>query len=433
MANHRNNFIHSLFTFLQKKEYLLLKWWGQELDSLSVGSDLDILIRPSSIQKIETFLKATTTLSGIQQVKHIGVHHYFLYFEDGGFLQIDLLTQFIRKNIVYINTDEAFASTRIINGIKTYSLDKLFEHVILFNFLNHNGLPSKYTKFFHSLPLPQLENLLKNFNQKYQTNHEALANISFNTKTRSTLKNHILQYKENRLVNRILHGFKFVNFSWRSLKVNNGEIITFSGVDGAGKSTILQDTLDLLEGKFRKQVVVLRHRPSLLPILSAWKYGKENAEKRSMSQLPRQGKNASTLSSSIRFGYYYLDYLLGQVYVWAKYVLRGKVVLYDRYYYDFIIDGKRSNINLPCSLSKRLFTFLQKPKLNFFLYADAQTILKRKKELPAQHIEELTNGYQTLFQEFAKKYNSKFIPIENVDRQKTLSIIEQNFIQQMVA
>lgn len=433
MANLKNSFIQSFFSFLQDKEYILLKWWGQDLNCLPVQSDLDILVRPHQLPQIEAFLKTTKGIKGYQQQEHIGVHHYFLYFEDGQFLQIDFLTQFIRKNIVYINTEEAFASTRIINGIKTYSLEKLFEHVVLFNLLNGSGLPTKYQCFFNSLPLPQLEHLLGNFNQNFKTNFQSITDTHYTKSTHQILKNHILANKENRLANRILHGLKFVNFSWRSLKVNNGEIITFSGVDGAGKSTILQDTLNLLEGKFRKQVVVLRHRPSLLPILSAWKYGKKAAEQKSIERLPRQGNNSSTLSSTIRFGYYYLDYLIGQIYVWAKYVLRGKIVLYDRYYFDFIIDGKRSNISLPNALPKKLFSFLQKPNLNFFLYADAPTILKRKKELAAKDIEELTQRYQTLFQEFSSKHKGAYISIENLDRADTLSIIEQNFIKQMVA
>jgi len=432
MAKQKNIFITSLFSCIQKEDYVLLKWWGQDLETLPEGTDLDILVRPTAIEKIETLLQQTTDLKGFQKKEHIGVCHFFLYFKNGDFLQIDLLTQFIRKNIIYLKTEEVFASTRIINGIKTYSLEKLLEHVLLFNFLNYSGLPEKYIAFFNSLPTPQLEKLLHTLNEKYTTNFERLANTQYHTKTRLTLKKHILQYKENRLTNRILHGFKFVNFSWRSLKVRNGGIITFSGVDGAGKSTILQDTLNLLENKFRKQVVVLRHRPSLLPILSAWRYGKVVAEKKSVERLPRLGNNSNTFSSLIRFSYYYLDYLIGQFYIWAKYIARGKVVLYDRYYYDFIIDSKRSNIKLPYALPKSLFTFLQKPNLNFFLYADADTILKRKKELPAKDIEELTKGYQSLFQEFTKKYQGKYIPIENIDRTATLSTIEDYFIQQMI-
>ncbi|NJM52801.1 MAG: hypothetical protein HC846_05050, partial [Blastocatellia bacterium] len=61
---------------------------------------------------------------------------------------------------------------------------------------------------------------------------------------------------------------------------SKGMIITFSGVDGAGKSTVIENTRQQIEKVLRKKVVVLRHRPSVLPILSAWKHGKEAAEKK---------------------------------------------------------------------------------------------------------------------------------------------------------
>ena len=45
-------------------------------------------------------------------------------------------------------------------------------------------------------------------------------------------------------------------------------------------------------------------------------------------------------------------------------------MLYDRYYFDFINDGRRSNINLPARFTQALYAFDNKPKLNLFLYAD---------------------------------------------------------------
>ena len=98
-------------------------------------------------------------------------------------------------------------------------------------------------------------------------------------------------------------------------------IVTFSGIDGAGKSSIISAVQPLIEKTFRRPVVVLRHRPSVLPILSAWKLGKEQAEKASVAKLPRTGTNQSKMGSLIRFFYYYSDYLFGQYYVFWKYTL----------------------------------------------------------------------------------------------------------------
>ena len=124
-------------------------------------------------------------------------------------------------------------------------------------------------------------------------------------------------------------------------------VIGLTGTGGAGKSTVIENIKYKIEKQLRKRVVVLRHRPSLLPILSAYTKGKKAAEQQAASTLPRMGSNSSVLSSLVRFLYYYFDYVIGQFYVYVKYVLRGYVVIYDRYYYDFINDAKRSNIVLP--------------------------------------------------------------------------------------
>jgi len=163
---------------------------------------------------------------------------------------------------------------------------------------------------------------------------------------------------------------------------------------------------------------------SLLPILSAWTLGKEAAEQKAASKLPRQGENKSNLSSLLRFSYYYTDYVVGQFYVYIKYVMRGKVVLYDRYYFDFINDSKRSNINLPTWVTTLGYKLVMKPHLNFFLYADAETILARKQELDAETITTLTKKYLDLFKKLNKQDKSKaYVPIKNIDLNTTVNAI----------
>jgi len=109
--------------------------------------------------------------------------------------------------------------------------------------------------------------------------------------------------------------------------------------------------------------------------------------------------------------------------------LRNYIVLYDRYYFDFIIDSKRTNLELDQGLSKWLYRFVQKPKVNFFLYAPVDVILERKQELVPEAIESLTNGYQNLFLELEEEYEQNYLSIENIDKQKTLDFISQQLIK----
>jgi thymidylate kinase len=101
------------------------------------------------------------------------------------------------------------------------------------------------------------------------------------------------------------------------------------------------------------------------------------------------------------------------------------VVLYDRYYFDFINDGKRSNINLPEKWVKPWYKLLLKPDVNFFLYADPQEILRRKQELNEEDIKSLTSKYLNLFKSLNKGKRSRYIPVENKNLDDTLNLIEK--------
>lgn len=205
---------------------------------------------------------------------------------------------------------------------------------------------------------------------------------------------------------------------------NKIQIITFSGVDGAGKTTILREFTKILEEKYKMQVKELRHRPSVLPILSAIKHGKTLASEKTLEVLPRTGTNRSKVSSLIRFFYYLLDYIIGQWFIYFKYTKKNIVVIYDRYYFDFIIDSRRTNIDLNGKFIKWFYRFVFKPEINIFLYAPAEVILSRKQEMDLDSINKLTNEYNSLFKELKKTNKEIYESIENIDMEKTLKIIE---------
>jgi len=430
MTTEKYTFIQSLFQLIKTDTYVLLKWFGDELATLPESSDLDILIKPELIKKIELFINSHSSILKVNQSKRTGVRHYFLFFKNGDFLQIDLLLKFVRKELVYLSNKKIFNKSIIFNEIKTCDAATIFEHAILFNYLNYSGLPTKYYTRLSKLPLATQNNMLKQLNNKYNTQFESIKDtVTFTPHNRAQIIKCLNGLRENSIINKAINLGSYLKAVWCMLKEeNNSQTITFSGVDGAGKSTIINEIRTLLGNKYRKKVVVLRHRPSLLPIISAWRYGKKEAEQRSVGRLPRQGTNNNKIASYLRFSYYYLDYLLGQVYVWWKYLLRGYTVLYDRYYFDFIIDGKRSNINLSEKLPKILYPFIAQPKLNFFLYADPAIILKRKKELSPTVIKTLTKKYKTLFKEFSGKYNGLYLPIENLNKQETLHTILTHYL-----
>jgi thymidylate kinase len=291
-------------------------------------------------------------------------------------------------------------------------------------------IPQKYIRQYSDLTLEQKKEVLCYINKNYNTCFDKLEDvINQNLSLRLQLFNNVSNnIRKNELRFSIANFFRYATDMLKELIYNRGFIMTLSGVDGAGKSTIIESLKQKFEKKFRKKVVILRHRPSLFPILSSYVVGKDAAEEKAANTLPRQGTNKSIVGSIVRFAYYFLDYQIGQIYVFIKYVSRGYVVIYDRYYFDFIQDGKRTNINLPSSFTGFLYRFIYKPQLNVLLYASPDVILARKQELSAQEITEMTYSYRELFGQLSRRYEKEiYLTIENIHQELTIDKIIENY------
>jgi thymidylate kinase len=406
--------IMDLFDAIQNRDYAALKFQNGYPEKLSLNSDIDLVIDKKMNDAIIQVLRNHSLVSKITICKKSFMNTIQVFTNDGNILSIDLIWQLKRKNLEILDAKKIITDTVTSNyGIKNASNLDTARYIVLFYVLNNAKIPAKYLVY---------EQAIENSNEKmdrilkdYFKNHK---------KSKNSILDLIIKDHKNKGLNFLKNTINYCSDTIKNIFKKNGFVVTFSGVDGAGKSTVIENIALRIEKQFRKPVVVLRHRPSVLPILSVWSKGKEKAHQDTISSLPRQGQNSSFLSSLFRFSYYYFDYLFGQFVIYFKYILRGYVVIYDRYYFDFINDGKRSNIVLPKNISKFGYHLLLKPKYNFFLFADANIILKRKQELNKETIESLTKEYTQLFQSLqSKSHSSVYMPIDNIDLETTLNKI----------
>ncbi len=406
--------IMDLFDAIQNQEYAALKFQNDYPEKLSLNSDIDLVIDKKMNDTIIQILKRHSLVSKITTCKRSFMNTIQVFTNDADILSIDLIWQLKRRNLEILDTQKVIATNFINNyGIKNASNIDTARYVVLFYILNGAKIPNKYLVY---------EQAIINSNEAIDLNMSDYFKDA--SKDKHLLLHFINQYKSNKGLNYLKNTFNYIIDTMKNSKKSNGFIVTFSGVDGAGKSTVIENIAYRIEKQFRKKVVILRHRPSVLPILSVWSKGKEKAHQDTISSLPRQGKNSNFLSSLLRFTYYYCDYLFGQFVIYFKHILRGHVVIYDRYYFDFINDSKRSNIVLPKNISRFGYNLLLKPKYNFFLFADANIILNRKKELSKETIESLTKDYTQLFNSLQSKSSSSiYMPINNIDLETTLNQI----------
>jgi thymidylate kinase len=432
MSDARTTFIKELFQSISTEHYLSVKYILDQPELLSLRSDLDLLMEEPLIAKVHHFCTKHPLVISLRKEQQQERTTIKLYLIDGGFLKLDLLRELCRKTLCYLPSENLYKYAIESNGVKTYHPLHLFEHVVLYYFLNGSGIPNQYLAYFQDLPKAINSVLLPYFNQKYGTKFtyfEELTNASHTIKKQ--LIQQLKKLPENQLHQQLKRAASLVLSRCTGTCSSWGKIITFSGVDGAGKTTLLLDLKQRLVEQHDCKVIVLRHRPGLLPILSAWSYGKKGAEARSMAQLPRQGNNQHKLGSAIRFMYYFLDYLIGQWWVQLRYCSQGYIVIYDRYYFDFMADARRSNIQLSHFWPRQLYRFLLAPQLNVFLYADAEMILNRKQELEHATIEELTSSYKQLFTQLKQKSGASYQLIKNEDQARSMKEIMQWYNQQI--
>jgi thymidylate kinase len=429
----RLNFTKELFRFFaaNQTEYVLLKHIAPRMEEHDAHSDLDILLHQKVTPALTKFINDYEDIEFVRWQKWSDRTAAFIFFKSGEFLQLDFLRHLARKSLVYLPTRIVLANKKLnAEGIVVSNDRCILEHAILFHFLNNSGLSEKYLNYYYSFERKDQQLLTDQYNFKYGLELSDLTELAhFDKKTKQSFLNYIKAQPENSFIK---NKIRYVSYLKNSVINNffhfNGQVITFSGVDGSGKSTILSAVKSHLEIDYRQTVVVLRHRPGLLPILSAWTKGKAQAESEAAAKLPHSGKNSSVLSASLRFLYYFSDYLIGQIWVWVKYQTRGKIVLYDRYYYDFMADKQRSNVaQLPSWLTTFCFKFIRKPDLNVFLYTDKDRILSRKKELSPETITALTENYRSLFDQLGQKSPESYLQIENNDLQVTLNLILDKF------
>jgi thymidylate kinase len=178
----------------------------------------------------------------------------------------------------------------------------------------------------------------------------------------------------------------------------SGVVIAILGVDGAGKSTVINAILPALNAATHNAVVVQHLRPTLLPPLARLK-GMKNVPAGPVLE-PHGSTPSGRLGSLFRLVYLALDYLFGY-WLWTrpKIAKQPTVVIFDRYAYDMALDPRRFRIGLSSRVAGWFAALAPKPDLIICLHGSPEVIAARKRELP---LEETRRQVEAL-REFASR------------------------------
>jgi thymidylate kinase len=199
-------------------------------------------------------------------------------------------------------------------------------------------------------------------------------------------------------VKSIWNAFSYV--SWELLRRSRrprASFLAVLGPDGAGKTTFihaLRVRLAILQSKDLETIEVRHFRPHLLPNINQLLTGKP--EVISKFNNPHSAPPAGKVSSFLRIGYYSLDYILGYWLKIRRLSIRGRTMIFDRYFYDFIVDPQRSRLSLPLWVVKIFLFFIPKPDLIIVLDTTSSVIYARKQELQPEEIDRQLTAYRKL-------------------------------------
>ena len=190
-----------------------------------------------------------------------------------------------------------------------------------------------------------------------------------------------------------------------------GLCVGILGPDGSGKSSVIERYVPALAGCF-SGVEHFHLRPHLLG---------GTAQARTTSTDPHGRPPRSVLVSTIKLMYLWADYVLGYYFRVRPLLTRGRLVIFDRYYQDLLIDPRRFRYSGSMRFAGLLAHMTPLPDLILVLDAPAEVLQARKQEVPAFESARQVEAYRAIAAPLERRGRAALIdaslPLDDVVRE----------------
>jgi hypothetical protein len=140
--------IMDVFDAVQNKDYAAIKFPNGYPDKLNANSDIDILINKDLSKLIFNLIKTHSLVVKVSQNKKSFMNTLQAVMIDGSILSIDLIWEFKRKNIVFMDAKKALENASMNDfGVKNLSYIDTQSYLNGFYILNNATVPQKHKMY----------------------------------------------------------------------------------------------------------------------------------------------------------------------------------------------------------------------------------------------------------------------------------------------
>lgn len=392
--------------------YCVLRNYQQLPDSYP-GSDIDILVASHQLHAVDKILCYSARhfdLMLLPIIRRSYVHNYRFTTSprpNSFSLIIDIHINEEVYGLIYFRGDQLLRRRRLFNGF--YIPDPLDEAIILWfsSYLAGGFIKSRYENTILRVMAANQEEFFARLSsilgERLSYKLIALSETPIGLGTTLSCRRRVLCT----LALKSLQNYRFyqirnsLHFFTREVALRlhpPGVLIVMIGPDGSGKSTVAASCFSLISPIFHSDKSQINHwRPGYLPPLrNLLRPSRWATDYQTPITNPHSSKPSGKFLSFLRLLYYLGDFTIGYWLKTRKLLEKNALVIFDRFYYDFLVDPLRSRINLPSWVPKLFLLFLPKPDATIYLDASPEILYSRKPELPLSELYRQVSAFRDI-------------------------------------
>jgi thymidylate kinase len=385
-----SEFFTAYFRALEESGVPYVVLHGYEQYPEHISSDVDYAVRNEDLPKAKRIIHDTCASQGweVGQIIHHTVYgSSFIAFDRHSItqaIQLDICSHFGRGFALFIKDEALLEESYVVSGFSVPAPKAEFSYVL--------AKALSKGKRLHQVA-PRLRQLAELDRAGCAASLTRLTGLNAN-KIDAVCDGTLTISAWNRLIqtvtrSHIRNPFFFCKELWRRLCrffQPTGLIVGLLGVDGSGKSTLIENLISILRPFYPRQHVI-HFQPGLF---------------RTRNNVPVRNPHAkpprSFIASWLKIFYYFTDWMLG---VFSKlHILssRSTLVICDRTFDDLVVDPRRYRLQASSLLAAVLRKLLPAPHLLLVLIGPPTSLHARKPELTIEEI----HRQQAVLTELAK-------------------------------